>query len=148
MTDDVDIRRVSEGASLDDAHAIRRAVFIEEQGVPESIEMDDQDAASRHFVAYDGTPPVGTARLRVGDDGVAKAERVAVLAAHRGRGIGQALMAAVEDGAREAGADEMTLHAQTAVGTFYCDLGYEPTSDVFEEAGIPHVEMAKSLTDD
>lgn len=148
MSETVDIRQVSERASLEDAHEFRRAVFIDEQGVPASIEMDDRDAAAHHFVAYDGDSPVGTARLRFVDDGRAKAERVAALAMHRSGGIGQALMAAVEDCAREVGAQGVTLHAQTDLEPFYCDLGYEPTGDVFDEGGIAHVEMAKCLTDD
>ena len=37
------------------------------------------------------------------------------------------------------------MHAQTPVEGFYRELGYETTSDVFEEAGIEHVEMEKSV---
>ena len=136
-------------ATLADAHAVRRAVFIEEQDVPESLEMDGRDEEATHVVVYrvDERPelPVGTARLRYPEPEVAKPERVAVDRTHRGRGLGRRLMEALEDEARERGCERTTLHAQTAVEAFYRELGYETTSDVFEEADIPHVEMKKRL---
>lgn len=148
-------------ATLADAHAVRRAVFIEGQGVPESLEMDGRDGSASHVVAYipsmtsspqgtdsgaDATEyPVGTARLRVPNPGVAKPERVAVRAEHRGEGLGRQLMEAIEREARDQGCTRAKLHAQAAVEEFYHRLGYETTSDVFQEAGIPHVEMVTEL---
>jgi predicted GNAT family N-acyltransferase len=143
---DYEIRRVGDGATLFHAHAVRRAVFIDEQGVPEAVEMDDADDEATHVVAYDPTHghAVGTARLRE-VDGVAKIERVAVHANHRGRGLGTRLMESVETAARDQGHGEAHLHAQTSVESFYQSLGYETVSDEFEQAGIPHVEMVKRL---
>jgi predicted GNAT family N-acyltransferase len=145
---DVDIRRIPGGASLADAHAVRREVFIEGQDVAEAEEMDGLDSEALHLVAYDGEEPVGTARLREPDSGVAKVERVAVRDAYRGQGIGRELMYELEDLARAEGMDEAHLHAQTRVEEFYRDLGYETVSGVFDEAGIPHVEMVKVLVRD
>lgn len=143
-----DIRRVDGDATLEDAHEVRREVFIEGQDVSEAEEMDGKDDEAWQFVAYDGDLPVGTARLRESDSGVAKVERVAVRETYRGRGLGRALMYELEDLARELEMDEALLHAQTRVEAFYHDLGYETTSDVFDEAGIPHVEMRKPLVRD
>ena len=159
-----ELRRIPGEASLTDAHAVRRAVFIDEQGVSEAEEMDGRDEAATHIVAYadpddnrehtdtgsatghhDDLQPVGTARLRLTDHGEAKPERVAVLEPYRGEGIGEQLMAAIEREARDQGCTRARLHGQTAVETFYHDLGYETTSDVFQEADIPHVEMEKQL---
>lgn len=142
----VDIRQVPEGASLADAHAVRRAVFIEEQGVDPDLEMDDADDEAEHVVAYDGTIPIGTARIRFTEPGVGKPERVAVRASERGRGIGTQLMDQLETIAHDRGCERLVLHAQVAVEQFYEACGYERTSDVFDEAGIPHVEMEKPLT--
>ena len=143
---DYELRWVGDGATLFHAHAVRRAVFIDEQGVPEAVEMDDSDDEAAHVVAYDPTHghAVGTARLRT-VDGVAKIERVAVHANHRGRGLGTRLMESVENVARGQGHGEAHLHAQTSVESFYQSLGYETVSDEFEQAGILHVEMVKRL---
>jgi predicted GNAT family N-acyltransferase len=143
---DVAVRGLDDGATLEDAFDVRTRVFIEEQNVAQNLEMDGKDEAARHVVAYVGDRPVGTARLRSPDPGVAKVERVAVLAAYRGQGVGVALVEAIESLAREENLDRAVLHAQVRVEAFYEKLGYERVSDeVFEDAGIPHVEMAKSL---
>ena len=138
-------RRVDGEESLAGAHAVRRRVFIEEQGVPEAVEMDDADAEAIHYVLSDGDDPVATARLRAIDGDTGKAERVAVLPAYRGEGLGTRLMELLEAEARKRGFSEMRLHAQTAVEEFYARQGYETVSEEFEEAGIPHVEMVKPL---
>ncbi|MFB6151537.1 MAG: GNAT family N-acetyltransferase [Haloarculaceae archaeon] len=130
---------------VEDGFAVRRAVFIDEQGVSEDVEMDGRDDEATHFVAYDGDHPVGTARLRVVEEGVGKVERVAVRGEYRERGVGRALMADVEAHAADRGLATLKLHAQTRVETFYRKLGYETTSGVFQEAGIDHVAMRKDL---
>ena len=140
----MDVRRVDGETGMADAFAVRRAVFIEEQDVPEELELDGNDEAATQFVAYDDGRPVGTARLRGNGETAAKAERVAVLSDERGRGIGRRLMAAVEAHAVKAGFEAVVLHAQVPVVGFYEELGYTTTGDVFEDAGIPHREMRKA----
>lgn len=152
------VRRVADESELADALAVRRAVFVDEQGVPPDLEADDFDelGGATHFVAYDGDRAVGAARLRpsdgrtaadAGDDERAKVERVAVRSAERGEGWGARLMDAVEADARDRGFDHLVLHAQTAVEGFYAVRGYERVGEEFEEAGIPHVEMVLELCD-
>lgn len=143
--DSIELRRIPGEGELSDAFAVRRTVFIEGQDVSEEIEMDGRDDEAIHFVLLDGERPVGTARLRMPEPDTAKPERVAVLSAYRDRGLGRLLMESVESEAREQGCTRAVLHAQTAVVGFYERLGYEVTSEEFEEAGIPHVEMQKNL---
>jgi predicted GNAT family N-acyltransferase len=141
-----DLRTVPGRGTVEEAHAVRRTVFIEEQDVSEAEEMDGRDDDADHVVVVDESAdrPVATARLRV-VDGHGKAERVAVLQAYRGEGLGKRVMAVLESMARRKGIEEMHLNAQTHVEGFYADLGYETVSDVFYEADIPHVEMRKAL---
>ncbi|QLH78526.1 GNAT family N-acetyltransferase [Halosimplex rubrum] len=140
----VDVRVAAGEADREIALAVRREVFIEEQGVPEDIEMDGRDDEAVHFVAVDDEP-VGAARLREVESGVGKVERVAVVADRRGEGVGRDLVARLETAAADRGIDRLVMHAQTRVEAFYERLGYERTSDVFEEAGIDHVEMEKEI---
>ena len=147
----VDVRLAASREDREDALAVRRRVFVEEQGVPEDLEVDGRDDEAVHFVATDDGEPVGAARLRgvdadaVPDATTGKVERVAVVPARRGEGIGREIMAELESTAAELGVETLVLHAQLPVEGFYLDLGYETTSDVFEEAGIDHVEMEKLL---
>jgi len=128
----------------EDALAVRFDVFVAEQGVPEELEVDDHEDEAAHFVAYDDGDPVGAARLREYEPGVGKVERVAVRESRRGEGWGAALMDAVEAAASER-YDALYLHAQLPIEGFYADWGYEREGDEFEEAGISHVAMRKSL---
>ena len=143
--DDLEIHVADTEQLQEDAFAVRRTVFVEEQGVDEEIEYDDHDRNATHFVAYDGDEPIGAARLREYADGVGKVERVAVLESRREEGIGHAVMNALEDEARAQGLESLKLHSQTHAAGFYRRLGYERRGEEFEEAGIPHVEMRKSL---
>ncbi|MCU4799412.1 GNAT family N-acetyltransferase [Halobacteria archaeon HArc-gm2] len=128
-----------------EAHAIRRTVFVEEQGVSEPVEFDDRDGAARHFVARIGSDTAGTARVRLIDGETAKVERVAVLPEFRGRGVGEAVMRAAHAYARDEDRSRTLLHAQRRVAEFYESLGYESLGPVEDETDIPHVEMVLEL---
>lgn len=121
---------------------VRRAVFIDEQGVPESLEWDDLDATALHLLATadDGTP-IGCARLLT--DG--HIGRMAVLPAWRGQGVGRALLESVLNAARRAGHARVHLSAQTHAAAFYRQAGFVSSGAVYLEAGIPHVSMSLSL---
>ncbi|WP_435096611.1 GNAT family N-acetyltransferase [Halarchaeum sp. P4] len=137
--------RADTDAAYEDALTVRYAVFVDEQGVPEELEVDEHEGRATHYVAYADDAPVGAARWREYDDETVKVERVAVRETHRGEGWGARLMDAVEDDARDAGYERARLHAQTPVVDFYSARGYEQRGEEFEEAGIPHVEMEKPL---
>lgn len=140
-----DVEVLSDDASIEDAFAVRRAVFVEEQSVSEDVEYDGRDGDAIHLIAREDDRPVGTTRLRTVGSDTLKVERVAVLPDYRDRGWGRRLMEAAEAEAGERGLSHLVLHAQKAVEGFYHALDYETTSDAFEEAGIVHVEMEKSV---
>ena len=141
----VEVRRARPD-ELERCLAIRREVFVEEQGVPIDEEIDAHDPACTHFLALSAGEVAGTARLRVTGDGRVKAERVAVRRPFRGAGVGRALMRALEDEARALGRRELVLNAQLPVVAFYERLGYRAEGPEFLEAGIPHRAMRKPLT--
>jgi predicted GNAT family N-acyltransferase len=123
--------------------AIRSAVFIVEQRVPEQLEFDERDPVCIHLLVLVAGEPVGTGRIDVEHDG--KIGRVAVLASHRRRGVGKALMERLHEIARERGLRQVWCNAQTSAVPFYAQLGYRATGNLFEEAGIEHVRMERSL---
>ncbi len=134
------------------ALAIREVVFIEEQAVPQDIERDDQDETAFHVLAMKGGHAVGTGRLVAtqtppdGEKGKwGRIGRMAVLASHRKGGVGQQILSALEQHAQEQGLEGIVLHAQVMSKGFYEKEGYEPFGAVFDEAGMPHVKMSKTL---
>ncbi len=122
------------------ARAIRRAVFIEEQGVPVELEWDEFDAVSWHALAHDvHGVPVATGRLL--PDG--HIGRMAVLRKSRGHGIGGTLLEGLMAKAAALGYTELILNAQTSAMPFYTRYGFIAEGDEFMEAGIPHRVMRK-----
>ena len=123
---------------------LRRVVFIEEQGVPEAEEVDDQDEAAIHLLATDEGRALGSARLLIlGETG--KIGRVCVLAEARGRGIGAALIRAAVETFRGLGLRQAKLGAQAHALGFYAALGFEAVGEVYEDAGIAHRDMILML---
>lgn len=144
------VRQVETAAELLVCLHIRRTVFIEEQGVSEADELDEKDPLCRHFLATEdrlspATRALGTARLLVLDGLTAKAQRVAVLRSHRKRGVGEALMFALEGAAARGGCRMVKLSSQVSALPFYQRLGYEAEGAVYTEAGIPHRDMHKAI---
>lgn len=126
-------------------HELRRAVFVEEQGVSEAEEMDDLDAGAIHLLARQDGLPVGTARILV-DPPVGKIGRVAVAQPFRGTGLGRALMeAAVGILARRGDIATAKLGAQVHALDFYRKLGFAPEGPIYLDAGIPHRWMHRAV---
>lgn len=137
--------QVTETRDLGTCLALRRVVFIDEQGVPEADELDGLDDAAVHLLAVQGDRPVGTARiLRQGDTG--KIGRVCVLPAARGTGVGVALVrAAVDHLAADPAIRRAKLSAQTGALGFYERLGFAAVGTDYMDAGIPHRDMVRPL---
>lgn len=124
---------------------LRRIVFIQEQGVSESDELDDLDDQAVHLLASKDGTPLGTARLLTkGDTG--KIGRVCVLKEARGNGLGAALIeAAVEHFKTQAGINRALLGAQCHAIGFYEALGFAAFGPVYDDAGIDHRDMERTL---
>jgi predicted GNAT family N-acyltransferase len=138
----VTIKRTSWGEDQAALRHIRETVFILEQGVPESLEWDEQDDDAVHFLAVaNGDIPVGCIRLLP----TGQISRLAVLEAFRNQDIGSALLEMAEQEARQQGMKEIFLHAQTQASHFYESAGFTVSGGIFLEANIPHRQMFKEL---
>ncbi|MSP22820.1 MAG: GNAT family N-acetyltransferase [Dehalococcoidia bacterium] len=125
---------------------VRRAVFIDEQGVPESEEIDRHDGdpaavtSAVHVLARLDGRAVATGRMLLvyERDSNAHIGRVAVLADERRSGVSRAVMRALEAEARQRGFAGITLAAQLHAIPFYERLGYVSRGKVCLDAAIAH----------
>ncbi|MER5909469.1 GNAT family N-acetyltransferase [Streptomyces sp. NPDC001982] len=156
MTTPYEVRVAEDPADREACFAVRKEVFVVEQGVPQDLEYDAYDATAVHVLAIraDGVP-LGTGRLLYGAEAAAEKTggdlsvgslgRLAVAREARGLGVGVALVRAIEEAARARGLAAVDLHAQTHALGFYERLGYEAYGPEYLEAGIPHQAMRRAL---
>ena len=119
---------------------LRYQVFVIEQKVSEDMEWDEFDEIAWHAIVTADNQTIGTGRL-IMNDRIAKIGRMAVQSSRRNQGIGKSILNALIETAKEKGAQECLLHAQVHAIAFYAKENFEPHGPIFDEAGIPHVEM-------
>lgn len=139
------IKTVNYSDNWMEIRAIRHQVFELEQGVAPELEWDGQDEFAQHLLAYLDDQPIGTLRIRDLDEQNVKIERLAVLASARGMGIGQQLMECALEAIAQTSIQTVIVNAQIYIQNLYLKLGFEPMGEPFEEAGIPHIKMVKTL---
>ncbi|WP_316768236.1 GNAT family N-acetyltransferase [Pedobacter frigiditerrae] len=127
---------------LEKVFAIRKIVFVDEQGCPPELEWENEDV-SHHFIALSDHQPCGACRWRKTDKGY-KLERFAVLKEFRGQGVGRALIATALDDLPD-DADYIYLNSQLDAMSLYAKFGFVAQGEQFEEAGIQHFKMVKKV---
>ena len=122
--------------------SIRREVFILEQGVSESLEIDGLDPECIHVLVWNEEGnPIGTGRMQKnGHIG-----RMAVIKTWRGMTVGRQILDLLILYAEEIGLKEVLLHSQTHAIAFYEKAGFVQQGDLFYEANIPHILMLRGL---
>jgi predicted GNAT family N-acyltransferase len=141
----VKVIAIESPADMERAWAIRRHVFVEEQNVPEELEMDDDDSQAFHALATLDGVAIGCGRMLEHGAREVKIGRMAVLLEFRKTGVGAQILRFLVDRARERGCRKAILHAQVAAEGFYRKEGFNPIGDVFDEAGIAHRLMERDL---
>lgn len=144
----VRVKRVMTQEQLDSCLNVRKEVFVQEQHVDISIEMDEYDRIDsdevKHVIAVYQGEAVGTLRY-FKEDNRYKVGRVAVLSSYRGFDIGTKMLDYVEKQALNNGIEEIYLGAQCRSMNFYFRNGYLAYGDIYEEANIEHQYMKKKL---
>ena len=133
-----------------DASQVRTEVFVNELGIASQDERDAQDASAVHAVLYNQlNMPLATGRLLTGGQGDApgtsKIGRMATLRVLRSGQLGASVLEALVQQARQRGDTQVVLHAQLAAARFYERAGFTAQGAPYDEVGIPHVTMARSL---
>lgn len=140
---DIKIEKVNNPEELESIFRIREEVFVVEQRVKPEEEYDEFEEISVHFRASVDGIAAGTARWRFTDTGI-KLERFAVLKSFRGKGVGQALVAAVLEDINRNSATRgrmRYLHAQVSAVKLYEKFGFIKIGEPFMECDISHYKM-------
>ena len=127
------------------AFAIRHKVFIEEQGVPEDLELDELDQLAMHALAFQDSKCVGTGRLVSIGGQNGQIGRMAVLPRFRNQGFGRNILRKLMAHAQSDGMVSLILHSQVSAIPFYEKQGFQIHGNVYDEAGIPHRNMIHLL---
>ena len=125
----------------DDICAIRYEVFVDEQNVPEELEIDCLDGEAKHVLIFVDGLPIGTGRI-LSDGHIG---RVAVLKNYRGLGIGKLIMKELIKWAQDLSIKKVWLSSQLHAHSFYLDLGFICDGEIYKEAGIDHIKMFRAL---
>ncbi|HIE78947.1 MAG TPA: GNAT family N-acetyltransferase [Candidatus Thioglobus sp.] len=125
----------------EDICVIRYEVFINEQNVPEELEIDGLDGEAKHVLTFVDGVPMGTGRI-LSDGHIG---RVAVLKNYRGLGIGKSIMKELIKCAQDMSLEKVWLSSQWHAHSFYLDLGFVCVGEVYKEAGIEHIKMFRVL---
>jgi predicted GNAT family N-acyltransferase len=133
---------------MQEALAIRLRVFVEEQGVPLELEIDEHDRddpVALHALVRESGAAIATGRYYALGGGAVQIGRMAVERPWRGRGVGARLLALLLAEAVRHGFDEAQLDAQTHAAQFYRLAGFSDFGAEHLDAGILHQPMRKRL---
>jgi predicted GNAT family N-acyltransferase len=122
------------------AFALRREVFMREQGVSHADEYDDKDKDATHVVTVQEGEVVATLRILWLPEH-AKIGRFAVRQSLRNQGVGSRLFAATLELIRQNGGEHIGLEAQVDRIAFYERFGFHAYGEEYLDAGILHRRM-------
>lgn len=116
---------------------------------PLGMNLYEEDLTSeldaQFFIYSEEKEIVGCILALPTDYNTMRLKQMAVSPNHQKKGIGKALIDAVEAFAASKGYTKLFFHARTSAIPFYEKLGFQVLSDTFEEVGIPHKKMGKNI---
>ncbi len=133
------------GEDYSPSAAVRKTVFVEEQGYTLEEEFDEYDEKCPHVVLFDGETPVATGRIILLADGTAKLGRIAVLKSYRGLHLGAQIVEALLKRAKSDGAKRAYVSAQSYAVPFYNKFGLQEYGEEYLDGRIPHRDMDMTL---
>ena len=127
---------------LNGAYEVRRQVFVEEQGISEELVfIGEKGGNEMNMVVIYGEMVIGTARVQLMANDIAKIERMAVIELFRHKGIGKGIISFLNEQLKCRHVKYVFLHAQHTVINFYKSCGFSESGLPFYEAGVKHIKM-------
>ena len=129
---------------------LRYEVLRKPLGMAPGTERFPFENEAIHGVAVDGKGQVVACTMLFPlpeRSGVGRLMQVAVREDHRRRGLGARMVRFMEGEAKRIGCRDILIHARAVALDFWLALGYEIRGEIFEEVGIAHHEMWKTLSE-
>ena len=123
---------------LHDLLRLRIDVFVVEQECAYP-EIDGKDPLSTHLLGYVDSDLAVYARWYTEGNGLVLG-RITTRQDLRGQGLGRLLMAKVFDSLDP---QEIRISAQRQLESYYRDMGFETVSELYDDFGIPHIDMVR-----
>ena len=124
------------------AFMVRGIVFLEEQGVPYTMEHDADEYTALHILGEQQGEPYAAGRIRFFGE-YAKLERIAIRKSHRGKNLGHELTNFMISIAEAKGFKKIKIHAEAYLKKFYEQHGFEVVGEKFREVNIDHYVMIR-----
>jgi len=112
-----------EDGLMKEVFSIREAVFTNEQGISQSLDLDGKDEQAIHILAFDKNTAIGVGRLLI-EKTTGILSRIAVVKDYRGKGIAKVIIRELEEIAISGGVNILELYPHSRLRQFYESLGY------------------------
>lgn len=127
-----------------EAKAIRKSVFMKEQGFKD--EFDETDHLAKHMLLFEDDIPVATCRFFFSvERDCYVIGRIAVSKEFRGKQYGEKMLQGAEKAVSDLGGKRVELSAQCRVAEFYKKQGYMELNDIHTDEDCPHTWMRKEV---
>jgi len=137
----INIKIAANSNEIEAVKNIRRKVFCIEQKIPEEIEFEDNKNVDIHFVVLYDNLIVGTARLTLLKNNVAKGSRLAVLREYRHLNLGKKLIMFIKDVAISLNLKKIIIEPHSYLENYYSYFGFKKIEGSYSFNEINLIKM-------
>ena len=123
---------------------VRKVVFFDEMGIPESEIFDNLDEESDHFIFIEKNRVIGSVRLRHIENYI-KLERMVIYREFRLQSFGHDAIKQIIDHYKRKKITKIVLDSIYDIRDFYKKCGFIEVDKVFDRVGLPHITMELSF---
>ena len=142
---DVIYRAVETDEEREQAFRVRNEVFVKEQGLFESSDLDEFDSDALHIIAKLEKRVVGTVRVYQEGPELWMGGRLAVLKEYRTGNVGSGLVKEAVRSVKSKGASCFLAFIQWKNVRYFKRLGWKPVGPMLLRHGVFHQKMEANL---